>query len=199
MSDLFYQSFQVCFEQRINKLGFKPKVFWLTGLSGSGKSTLANHLNSYFFENNIQAYILDGDNIRLGLNKDLGFEEHHRKENLRRIAEVAKLMLDAGLVCICAFVSPFEADRQMVKSIIGTENMQLIYVDCSIAACKHRDVKGLYAKAEKGEIKNFTGIDSPYEIPSQPDFVVNTESQSIAISQNKVLQFALQALSLHHE
>lgn len=154
-------------------LGYKAKIIWLTGLSGSGKSTLANQIESELFKNNIMSYILDGDNIRLGLNRDLGFTDFDRAENIRRIIEVSKLMLDAGLVVIVSFISPFQKDRDCAKGSIGPNNFIEIYLNTPLHICESRDPKGLYKKARIGEIKNFTGISSPYEQPLAPDFTYN--------------------------
>ncbi|MEQ9297713.1 MAG: adenylyl-sulfate kinase [Cyclobacteriaceae bacterium] len=164
---------------RIERLGNKPLLIWLTGLSGSGKSTIANALEKRLFADNFQTYVLDGDNIRSGLNKDLGFDDSGRIENIRRIGEVARLFVDAGTVVITAFISPFEREREMVREIVGADNYFQIFVDCPLEECEKRDVKGLYKKARKGEIKNFTGIDSPFEKPVHPDLIVNTVSSSL--------------------
>ena len=164
----------------------KPLLIWLSGLSGSGKSTIANELEKKLFENGYLSYLLDGDNIRVGLNKDLGFSDEDRKENIRRISEVSRLMLDAGLIVITAFISPFEEERELAKSLVKEENYFLVHVDCSVEKCEERDVKGLYKKARAGEIKNFTGIDSPYEIPKNPNLIVDTEKESISESVDKI-------------
>ena len=164
----------------------KPLLIWLSGLSGSGKSTIANELEKKLFENGYLSYLLDGDNIRVGLNKDLGFSDKDRKENIRRISEVSRLMLDAGLIVITAFISPFEEERELAKSLVKEENYFLVHVDCSVEKCEERDVKGLYKKARAGEIKNFTGIDSPYEIPKNPNLIVDTEKESISESVDKI-------------
>ncbi len=164
---------------RIQRLGNKPLLVWLTGLSGSGKSTIANALEKRLFSDGYQTYILDGDNIRSGLNKDLGFDDNGRVENIRRIGEVARLFVDAGTVVITAFISPFEKERELVREIVGADNYFQIFVDCPLEECEKRDVKGLYKKARKGEIKNFTGIDSPFERPMHPDLIVNTVTSSL--------------------
>ena len=163
-----------------------PLLIWLSGLSGSGKSTIANELEKKLYENEYLSYLLDGDNIRIGLNKYLGFSDDDRKENIRRISEVSRLMLDAGLIVITAFISPFEEERELAKSLVKDENYFLVHVDCSVEKCEERDVKGLYKKARAGEIKNFTGIDSPYEIPNDPNLIVNTENESLNESVEKV-------------
>ncbi|WP_373059534.1 adenylyl-sulfate kinase [Zunongwangia sp. H14] len=163
-----------------NKLkGHRPLVIWFSGLSGSGKSTLASLVEQVLFNKGIHTYSLDGDNIRSGLNKDLGFSQKHRSENIRRIAEVAKLFFDSGTVVIAAFISPLRADRETVKDIVGEENFFGVFVDTSIEECERRDVKGLYKKARAGEIKDFTGISSPYEKPLDFNVIIDTESCEI--------------------
>lgn len=154
-------------------------VLWFTGLSGSGKSSVADRVEQLLIEQGIHTYLLDGDNVRGGLNKGLGFSEADRHENLRRIAEVAKLFIDAGLVLLCAFISPLEKDRQMVKEIIGAENFIEIFINTPLEECEKRDKKGLYKKARAGEIKNFTGIDSPYEEPRSPDIEIKTGEMNV--------------------
>ncbi len=154
-------------------------LIWFTGLSGSGKSTLAVQLEAMLYDRSFKTYLLDGDNIRTGLNRDLTFTEEGRVENIRRIGEVGKLMLDAGLVVLSAFISPFEADRNHVKKIVSAENYFEVFVDTPLEICEQRDVKGLYKKARAGEVKNFTGIDSPYERPGNPDIRIETDKVSI--------------------
>ena len=151
----------------------KSCVLWFTGLSGSGKSTIANELEKRLNEMGYHTYLLDGDNIRAGLNKDLGFTKEDRRENIRRIAEVAKLFIDAGLITITAFISPFREDREMAKNIIGEKDFIEVFVDTPLEECIKRDPKGLYKKALRGEIKDFTGIDSPYEPPEKPSIHIN--------------------------
>jgi len=164
----------------------QPLLIWLSGLSGSGKSTIANELEKKLYENGCLSYLLDGDNIRVGLNNDLGFTDEGRKENIRRIAEVSRLMIDAGLIVITAFISPFDKERKLAKSLVLENNYFLVHVNCSVAKCEERDVKGLYKKARNGEIKNFTGIDSPYEIPKDPNLIVDTEKENINESVDKI-------------
>ena len=159
--------------------GHNSFVVWFVGLSGSGKSTLANALEKRLFEAGKSTYILDGDNIRSGLNKDLDFSDTSRRENIRRIGEVAKLMVDAGLITITAFISPFKEERDMVRNLVGQDRYLLVYVDCPIEECEKRDVKGLYAKARRGEISNFTGINSPFEVPQNPFISVKSAEMSI--------------------
>jgi len=172
-------NYKVNRELRSENLNQKPKLIWFTGLSGSGKSTLANALETHLSNHGFNTYLLDGDNVRTGLNSDLDFSEESRVENIRRIGEVANLMLDAGLVVLSAFVSPFGADRELVKQKVGSDNYIEIYVSTSLEECERRDTKGLYAKARKGEISNFTGISSPFEAPTTPDMDINTESVSV--------------------
>ncbi len=168
--------------------GHKGKVIWFTGLSGSGKSTIANALEQQLYAMGRRTYILDGDNLRQGLNKDLGFTEADRVENIRRVAEVAKLMLDAGLIVMTAFISPFRAERQMASELIGAENFVEIFVDTPLEVCEERDPKGLYLKARKGEIPNMTGIGSPYEAPDKPALVINTASDDMQESIRAIMQ-----------
>ena len=154
-------------------------VIWLTGLSGSGKSTIANGLEKILNEMGYHTYLLDGDNIRAGLNRDLGFSKEDRKENIRRIAEVAKLFVDAGLITITAFISPFREDREMARNIIGEDDFIEVFVDTPLEECIKRDPKGLYKKALRGDIKSFTGIDSPYERPDEPEIHIKTEEMGV--------------------
>ena len=176
-------------EDRNKLAGNRSFVIWFTGLSGSGKSTLANFLEQKLYENGIQTYILDGDNIRFGLNKDLDFSDDGRKENIRRIGEVAKLMTDAGIVVLTAFISPFRKDRKTVRELLDKNDFIEIYVKCDLNVCEERDVKGLYSKARAGEIKDFTGIDSPYEEPENPEFVIDTTENSIEESVDRIYTY----------
>jgi adenylylsulfate kinase len=173
-------------EKQMNQKGF---VLWFTGLSGSGKSTIANAVEQQLFKNGFKTYTLDGDNIRQGINKGLTFTAEDRAENLRRIAEVAKLFVDSGQICIAAFVSPTIKDRQLVKDIIGKDDFIEVFVDTPLEICEQRDVKGLYAKARKGEIKNFTGISAPYEAPENPQIRVKTENKTIEASAQEVYDY----------
>ena len=172
-------SHEVKFSDRVRRNGFKPKLIWFTGFSGSGKSTLASSLETHFFNSGLNTYILDGDNIRSGLNNDLDFSIENRKENIRRISEVSKLFLDAGVLVLSAFISPFKEDRDSARDLVGSDNFIEVYVDCPLEVCEERDVKGLYKKARAGEIKNFTGINSPFEIPEKPDVILNTAKNSL--------------------
>lgn len=164
-------------KERLN--GHKSFVIWLTGLSGSGKSTIANALEAELFKKQIHTFCLDGDNTRLGINKDLGFSTADRTENIRRVAEMAKLFLESGTIVITSFISPLISDREMAKQIIGSSDFIEVYINCPLSVCENRDVKGLYAKARKGEIKDFTGIDSPFEAPLESDIELFTENNSI--------------------
>ena len=178
---------KVSAEARHRIMNQKPKLIWFTGLSGSGKSTLAVQLEAALHAKGYKTYLLDGDNIRSGLNKDLSFTDEARVENIRRISEVCKLFLDAGVVLLSAFISPFQADRDQVKSIVGDENYFEVFVDAPLEVCEQRDVKGLYKKARAGEVKNFTGISSPYEKPSKPDVVISTDKMSVEESLNVLM------------
>lgn len=184
-------------KQRIQAMRQAPQLIWLTGLSGSGKTTLALRLEHYFFRKGFKVFILDGDNIRNGLCKDLGFSESDRKENLRRVAEVARLMLDAGLIVISAFISPNGEDRLAIKSIVGEQRFIEVYVNCSIEVCEERDVKGLYAKARKGIIPNFTGISAPYDTPLSPDIEVQTAGETIEESVQKIIEIVEPVINLY--
>ena len=177
--NLFKVTQRVSKEEREDLLKQRGKTIWLTGLSGSGKSTIANELAVKLHNEGKLVYILDGDNIRMGLNKDLGFSDDDRKENIRRISEVANLMTDLGAIVITAFISPFENERQIAKDIIGKDNFIGIYLKAPLDVCEERDPKGLYKKARAGEIPMFTGIDSPYEEPINPDMFIKTDKMSI--------------------
>ncbi|MFN8334865.1 MAG: adenylyl-sulfate kinase [Cyclobacteriaceae bacterium] len=179
MSNIFPIQTKVSRAQRAELLQQKPLLIWFTGLSGSGKSTLAVQLEAVLHGKGYKTYLLDGDNIRAGINKDLSFTDADRIENIRRIGEVANLMLDAGVVVLSAFISPFQADRDQVKKIVGADSYFEVFVDTPLEVCEQRDVKGLYKKARAGEIKNFTGIDSAYEIPASPDIIIQTHILSV--------------------
>jgi adenylylsulfate kinase len=174
-------------DDRAQQRGHRSAILWFTGLSGAGKSTLANAVNAALFERGLACYVLDGDNVRHGLCKDLGFSDADREENIRRIGEVAKLFLDAGVVVLTAFVSPFQADRQRARDLVEAGDFIEIHCAADLAVCEQRDTKGLYAKARAGEIKEFTGISSPYEAPEAPELRVDTGSQSLEQSVAQVL------------
>ena len=167
----------------------RPVVIWLTGLSGSGKSSLADALEQRLVAKGCHTYLLDGDNVRMGLCKDLGFGDRDREENIRRVAEVANLFVDAGLIVITSFISPFHRDRALARSVIGDECFIEVYINTPLNECERRDPKGLYSKARQGLIKNFTGIDSPYEQPSAPDITIDTLSQSVDQSVDVVIEY----------
>ena len=175
--------------QREELHGHKAYLLWFTGLSGSGKSTLANLVEIALHKQGLSTYILDGDNIRQGINKDLSFAPEDRTENIRRIAEISNLMLDAGVITLAAFVSPYIRDRQEVQQIVGTDNFIEIFVNTSLEECERRDVKGLYKKARSGEIKNMTGISAPYEAPVNPDLEIITDGHSIEESVEIIINF----------
>ncbi|MFN8544266.1 MAG: adenylyl-sulfate kinase [Candidatus Binatia bacterium] len=168
--------------------GHKGATVWLTGLSGSGKSTIAVDLEKHLWERGVRAYILDGDNIRHGLNKNLGFSPADRTENIRRIGEVAKLFTDAGMVAVTAFISPYRADRDQVRALMPNDFLE-IHVDCPVDECERRDVKGLYKKARAGEIKEFTGISAPYEAPENAELTIHTATQSVEKSVRQILEY----------
>ena len=176
-------------EDRQRLKGHKSAILWFTGLSGSGKSTVAHKLEEKLFEMGIHTYVLDGDNIRTGLNKDLGFSAEDREENIRRIGEVAKLFVDAGIMVLSAFISPYIKDRETVRNLVNKGEFIEIYVKCPLEVCEQRDVKGLYKKAREGIIKNFTGIDDPYEEPLNPEIVVETDKETLEESVNKIINY----------
>ncbi len=165
----------------------RPAILWFTGLSGSGKSTVANIVERELHKRGVHTYMLDGDNVRHGLNRDLGFTDADRVENIRRVGEVARLFVDAGLIVLCSFISPFRAERQMVRELVGAEEFLEVYVDTPLEECMKRDPKGLYARAREGKIKNFTGIDSPYEAPENPEVVINTADGTAEEAARRVL------------
>ena len=173
--------------QRLN--GHKSFVLWFTGLSGSGKSTLANEVDRQLYSLGVRSYVLDGDNIRHGLNRGLGFSKEDRVENIRRIGEVSKLFVDSGQVVLAAFISPFREDRDGVRKLFDDGEFIEVFTSSPLEVCEKRDVKGLYQKARRGEIREFTGIDSPYEIPLEPELVVDTSSSTVAESARQVIGF----------
>jgi adenylyl-sulfate kinase len=170
-----------------------PSTLWLTGLSGAGKSTLAFLLERKLLSEGRACYVLDGDNVRHGLNRDLGFTDHDRTENIRRIAEVARLMNDAGLIVITAFISPLRSDREMAKSIIGENAYREIFVSTAIEVCESRDPKGLYQKARQGIVKDFTGVSAPYESPLEPTLIIDTALSSKEECVNEIMKLVVQA------
>jgi len=173
-------NFSISKEDREAIKGHRPLLLWFTGLSGSGKSTIANAVEKALVTKKVHTYTLDGDNVRKGLNNNLSFSPEDRTENIRRIAELANLMIEAGLVVLAAFVSPYRKDREDIQNIVGTSNYVEIFINTPLSACEERDVKGLYAKARRGEISNFTGISAPYEAPQSPEIEIDASIVSVA-------------------
>lgn len=191
MKHLTWHNTSIGKQQRRLRNGHGSFVIWLTGLSGAGKSTLANALESTLFQMGIHTYLLDGDNVRLGINSNLGFEQADRTENIRRVAETAKLFVDAGVVVIAALISPMQADRDMARQKFENEEFFEVFVDCPLAVCLERDPKGLYQKAIQGQIPNFTGVSAPYETPQSPHLTIRTDQKSVVESVNQILTFLM--------
>lgn len=185
----------LCKDERQRLKKHKSLILWFTGLSGSGKSTLANELEKELYQQRLHTYLLDGDNLRFGLNKNLGFSEEERVENIRRIAEVGKLFVDAGIVVLVAAISPFQKERDEARTIFEKDEFIEVYVKCSIDICEQRDPKGLYKKARSGEIKNFTGISQPYEEPLKPEMIIETDKDCIDKCVKKLKAFLDQKLN----
>jgi adenylylsulfate kinase len=183
-------------EDKEKRLNQKAKVVWFAGLSGAGKTTLAKRLEEELFARNFMVQILDGDNIRSGINSNLSFSEKDRKENIRRIAEVSKLFLNCGIIAINSFISPTREIRHLAMDIIGRENFIEVYINAPLSVCEERDVKGLYAKARRGEINDFTGITSPFEVPADADLEIRTDLLTIEESVNKLVEFLLPKIRL---
>ena len=188
-SNVVWHQGEVSREDKEKKNGHKGAVLWFSGLSGSGKSTLSHAVENKLFQMDVHSTVLDGDNVRHGLNKDLGFTDEDRVENIRRIGELSKLMVDAGLLVMTAFISPFCSDRRMVRSLVQKHEFIEVYMETALEECERRDPKGLYKKARKGEIKNFTGIDSEYETPENPEVVVDTVQYSIGECAEQVVSY----------
>lgn len=178
-NNIFKHEFEIGRNDREKQNNQKAFLIWFTGLSGSGKSTLANALEKRLVQQGYHTYLLDGDNVRKGINSDLGFSPQDREENIRRIAEVAKLMIDAGLIVLASFVSPYRVDRARAKAIVGSDDFIELFVDTPLEECERRDTKGLYKKARQGVIKNFTGIGAPYEAPEHPDITIDTTQMDV--------------------
>ncbi len=191
--NVVWQTHKIGKAERSRRNRQKPCVLWFTGLSGSGKSTISDALEVRLHEMGFLSYLLDGDNVRHGLNRDLGFSDADRVENIRRIAEVSKLFVDAGLIVLTAFISPFRADRDAARAIMGPGEFVEIHVDVPIEICESRDPKGLYRKARAGEIRNFTGIDSPYELPLAPELRVDTSRNAPEACVQQIIDY----LSVH--
>ena len=188
-SNIIYHHASVT-RQRRNKLNnHRSIVLWFTGLSGSGKSTLAHALEEKLFQKGCRTFVLDGDNVRHGLNSNLDFSEAGRTENIRRISEVSKLMLESGLIVMTAFISPINKDRSDARKLISSDDFIEIYCKASLETCETRDVKGFYKRARAGEIKNYTGVDSPYEVPKNPELIIDTDNQSLEESVSSILNF----------
>ena len=186
MKNIKKHNYKISKKEREALHNHRSLLIWFTGLSGSGKSTLANLLEQELHKLKISTFVLDGDNLRYGLNKDLSFSKQDRSENIRRVGEVSKLLISAGIVVLSAFVSPFRKDRERVKEIVGKENFYEIYVNASLGVCEKRDTKGLYEKARNGLIKDMTGVSSPYEPPENPFMEVCTDKESVVKSVNKI-------------
>ena len=191
--------YQISQTDRRKKNQHSSFLLWFTGLSGSGKSTIANFVEQELYNLGVKTYTLDGDNIRKGINNDLTFSPKDRTENIRRIAEIANLMVDAGLVVLAAFVSPYKKDRENIKSIVKDVNYLEIFINTSIEECERRDVKGLYKRARAGEIKNMTGISAPYEAPENPDIEIKTEEETLNESVERIIAFIKPKLKLKNE
>tara|TARA_Y100001980_G_C14550740_1_gene333489 strand:+ start:1711 stop:2310 length:600 start_codon:yes stop_codon:yes gene_type:complete len=191
MGDVVWHKTTIQNSDRIKQLNQKPFLLWFTGLSASGKSTIANIVEHKLFNMNLNTYLLDGDNVRHGLNKDLGFDEKSRVENIRRIGEVSKLFLDAGIIVLSAFISPFKSDRKLVRELLENGQFLEVFIDSSLEICEKRDPKGMYAKARKGEIKNFTGISSPYEPPENAEIHVINNTISINEAAEQIVSYLI--------
>lgn len=198
-TNIFWHERLITKEDRERLNGHKGVCIWYTGLSGSGKSTIAIEVENLLFKKVIRSYVLDGDNIRHGLNNDLGFSPEDRTENIRRIGEVSKLFVDAGLIVMTAFISPYRSDRRQVRDLMFKGEFVEVYVKCDLEVCEQRDPKGLYKKARAGEIKEFTGIDAPYEEPENPELIINTsEITDVRTNANRVIDFLVEKKYLNY-
>jgi len=197
--NIILQTYQISVKERQRANNHNSFLLWFTGLSGSGKSTIANLVELELHKQGIKTYTLDGDNVRKGLNNDLTFSPQDRTENIRRIAETANLMIDAGMVVLAAFISPYKKDRENIKNIVKDVNFVEVYVNTSVKECERRDVKGLYKKARAGEIKNMTGISAPYEAPDNPSIEINTEKVSVENAVKKIIDHITPKLKLNYE
>ena len=195
-SNVSRQHYKISKADRSTLLNQKPAIIWLTGLSGSGKSTISDRLEQVLHEQGFATYLLDGDNIRHGLNSNIDFSDAGRTENIRRIGEVARLFVDAGIIVITAFISPFKKDRLLVRKLVGENEFVEVFVKCPIEICEARDVKGLYARARAGEIPEFTGISSPFEEPENPEVIVCSDISDIEECVNQILEIAYKKIKL---
>ncbi|WP_299061904.1 adenylyl-sulfate kinase [uncultured Polaribacter sp.] len=194
--NIIEHSYQISLSDRKILNNHNSFLIWFTGLSGSGKSTIANAVEQELFKKGIKTYTLDGDNIRRGINKDLSFSPEDRTENIRRIAEIANLFIDAGIIVLAAFISPYKKDRENIKNIVNDVNFVEIYIETSVQECERRDVKGLYKKARAGEIKNMTGISAPYEAPENPAIKIETEKESIESAVKRIVDYVKPKLEI---
>lgn len=192
MNNILWHDHKITKKERVKRTNQKPCILWFTGLSGSGKSTIANAIEEILYNNGNFTYLLDGDNVRYRLNKDLGFDEKSRVENIRRIGEVAKLFVDSGIIVLTAFISPFRADRELVRKIVDDGELIEIFVDTPLEVCENRDPKGLYKKARAGEIKDFTGIDSPYEVPTLPEIHIKNDKITIEKACQQIFDYLVE-------
>lgn len=199
MDNIIPHNYQISIEDRRKMNQHNSFVIWLTGLSGSGKSTIANRVEVELHALGVKTYLLDGDNIRRGINKDLEFDPKCRAENIRRVAEVANLFIDAGVVVVASFISPYRVNRKKVEDVVNSSNFVEVFINTSLSECERRDVKGLYKKARAGEIKNMTGISAPYEAPKNPAIEIKTEEKTIEESVKKILDYITPKLKLNHE
>jgi bifunctional enzyme CysN/CysC len=188
-ANTYFQPFEITKAARARLNGQRPVLLWFTGLSGAGKSTIANSLERKLHALGKRTFVLDGDNVRHGLNRDLGFTEVDRVENIRRVAEVAKLFVEAGLITIVSFISPFRAEREMARGLMGPDEFVEIFVDTPLEVCEQRDPKGLYRKARRGELRNFTGLDSPYERPESPELILDARNERAEDLADRVIVF----------
>lgn len=187
--NVFKQHALVSKADKQRQAGHKSVILWFTGLSGAGKSTLAHAVEKALFDIGCRTIVIDGDNVRHGISSDLGFSNEDRQENIRRVGELSKLFIDAGIITLTAFISPFQADRSRVRQLVNEDEFVEIYCNTDLQTCEQRDIKGLYAKARRGEIADFTGISSPYEPPQNPEIVVNAGSDSLAVCVNTVIDY----------
>jgi len=191
LENIVYQPSRILREERCRLNGHESKLFWFTGLPGAGKTTLAQGVEEQLHHMGVRVYVLDGDNVRLGLCRDLGFSDSERCENLRRVGEVARLFLDAGVVCLAAFIAPLEGERKRIRSLLCPGDYNEIYVRCPIEVCESRDVKGHYRRAKVGVLQNFTGVSSAYDCPNSPDMIIDTQHEDVEVSVARAVSYIL--------